>query len=116
MPALASYCNFVYQDPAAILNLYLPLRLHPMTRSAINNIVLRHKPSKNPLEPKEVVTTTPSGDDSLMNEEELEYLYYYGIIMLKKTVITIFKNNPDIAVTPADVNCLLNFTQNNTFG
>lgn len=51
-----------------------------------------------------------------MNEEELEYLYYYGIIMLKKTVITIFKNNQDIAVTPADVNCLLNFTQNNTFG
>jgi hypothetical protein len=50
-----------------------------------------------------------------MNEEELEYLYYYGIVMMKNTVVTVFKNNPDIAVTPADINVLLNFTQNNTF-
>ena len=47
IPALAKYCNFVWQDPAAIMGLYLPMRLHPMTRSAINNIILRHKPTKD---------------------------------------------------------------------
>jgi hypothetical protein len=50
-----------------------------------------------------------------VNEDELEYLYYYGIIMMKNTVVTVFKNNADIAVTPADINVLLNFTQNNNF-
>jgi hypothetical protein len=32
MPPLNTYCKFVWQDPATFLNLYLPLRLHPMTR------------------------------------------------------------------------------------
>jgi hypothetical protein len=47
IPALTQYCDFVYQDVAAILNLYLPMRLHPMSRGAVNNIILRHKPSKD---------------------------------------------------------------------
>lgn len=47
VPALTNYCDFVWQDPAAIMGLYLPMRLHPMTRGAINNIILRHKPSKD---------------------------------------------------------------------
>ena len=56
-----------------------------------------------------------AGNGENLDEEELEYLYYYGVIMMNKTVVTIFKNNPDIAVTPADINCLLNFTHNNRF-
>lgn len=45
--AITNYCEYVWQDPAAIMGLYLPMRLHPMTRGAINNIILRHKPSKD---------------------------------------------------------------------
>jgi hypothetical protein len=35
--------------------------------------------------------------------------------MLKNTVVTIFKTNQDISVTPADINCILNFSRFNTF-
>jgi hypothetical protein len=76
-----------------------------MTRGAINNIILRHKPSKNPMEPQ-TETPTPEPDE----EDELEYLYYYGVVLMNKTVVTVFKNNSEIAVTPADINCLLLFT------
>ena len=44
VPALKEYCNFVWQDPSVMTNLYLPMRLHPMTRAAVNTIILRHKP------------------------------------------------------------------------
>ena len=44
--SIHSYCNFVWQDPSVFLNLYLPLRLHPMTRQTINSIVLKYKPIK----------------------------------------------------------------------
>ena len=89
-----------------------------MTRGAINNIILLHKPSKDlpvPIDEAETLdpVETPKEDD--LNEDELEYLYYYGVVLMNKTVVTIFKNNPDIAVTPADINCLFNFTKNNEF-
>ena len=46
MPSIASYCQqLIWRDTTAIMNLYPPLRLHPMTRGAINNIVLKHKKS-----------------------------------------------------------------------
>ena len=32
---------------------------------------------------------------------------------MNNTVVTIFKNNPDIAVTPQDVNLIFNFTHTN---
>jgi hypothetical protein len=44
VPALKEYCNYMWQDPSTFLNLYLPMRLHPMTRNAVYNIILRHKP------------------------------------------------------------------------
>jgi hypothetical protein len=40
----------------------------------------------------------------------MDYLYYYGLLIVKHTVICIFKNNPDIAVTPADVNIIINYS------
>lgn len=43
MNPLAEYCNILWRDLTAIMNLYPPLRLHPMTRGAINNIVMKHK-------------------------------------------------------------------------
>lgn len=43
MNPLADYCNILWRDTTAIMNLYPPLRLHPMTRGAINNIVMKHK-------------------------------------------------------------------------
>ena len=44
MSLISSYCgNHLWRDTTAIMNLYPPLRLHPMTRGAINNIVMKHK-------------------------------------------------------------------------
>jgi hypothetical protein len=47
VPALKEYCSYVWQDPSCIMNLYLPMRLHPMTRLAVNEIILKHKPNKD---------------------------------------------------------------------
>lgn len=102
------------------MGLYLPMRLHPMTRGAINNIILRHKPTKDaqflqqdlsneqPTEGGE----TPQRSGS-QQEDDLEYLYYFGIVFMKNTVVTIFKNNEAIAVTPADINILINYFNTN---
>ena len=35
--------TLVWRDLQAITNLYPPLRLHPMTRGAVNNIITRYK-------------------------------------------------------------------------
>jgi hypothetical protein len=37
------YCNYIWKDISAILNLYPSMRLHPMTRGVINNIIFKHK-------------------------------------------------------------------------
>ena len=37
------YCNYIWKDISALLNLYPSMRLHPMTRGVINNIILKHK-------------------------------------------------------------------------
>ena len=39
-----------------------------------------------------------------------ESLYYYGAIIIKHSVVTVFKNNPDIGVSPADLNLLVNYS------
>ena len=41
--SMREYCNYIWKDLSAILNLYPSMRLHPMTRSVINNIILKHK-------------------------------------------------------------------------
>jgi hypothetical protein len=40
-------------------------------------------------------------------------MYYYGLLMMNHTVITIFKNQRDIAVTPCDINIMINYTKTN---
>lgn len=45
----------------------------------------------------------------------MEYLYYFGVVLMKNTVVTIFKNNDAIAVTPADINVLINFINSNNY-
>ena len=35
-------------------------------------------------------------------------MYYYGVLMMNHTVVTIFKQIADIAITPADINILHN--------
>jgi hypothetical protein len=40
----------------------------------------------------------------------MESLYYYGALIVKHSVVTVFKNNPDISVTPADLNILINYS------
>ena len=114
---LGKYCKYIFQDPATFLNLYLPLRLHPMTRSAINSIIVRHKPSKKQEDPEKIdfsvlTDTTPPGDEKSAPKEEVNQneMYYYGLLMLRHTVVSIFKNNQDIAVTPADVNTIINYS------
>lgn len=98
------------------MNLYLPMRLHPMTRQAVNSIILKHKPTKaeeglefedNDLTPEGYITN--EGQDQADEPD----MYYYGILMMNHTVITIFKNQVDIAVTPCDINLMINFTKTN---
>lgn len=119
--ALHEYCNFVWQDPAVFLNLYLPLRLHPVTRGVINTIINRYKPKRREIEKlkeseherRASVEAEMALEDSNIAEEGFEDMYYYGIMLMAHSVVTIFKNNSDIAVTPADINMLHNFCQTN---
>lgn len=67
MPAMSAYCNnFLWRDTTAIMNLYPPLRLHPMTRGAINNIVMKHK--------KNLLSTPQTRTASASNDAEVEGL------------------------------------------
>jgi hypothetical protein len=72
----------------------MPLRLHPMSRSAINNIILRYKDAYLQSE-EQLIESTEEQD-----LEEKESLFYFGVILLSHTVVTIFKSNSDISVTP----------------
>lgn len=40
-------------------------------------------------------------------------MYYYGLLMMNHSIVTIFKNHKDIAVTPCDVNIMFNYTKTN---
>jgi hypothetical protein len=46
-------------------------------------------------------------------KEEFEELYYYGVIMMAHSIITIFKNNLDISVTSVDINVIHNWCSTN---
>ena len=121
MPAMAAYCkDYLWRDTTAIMNLYPPLRLHPMTRGAINNIVLKHK--KLLLTNMQAKPQTPSGKPNSENpmlqdqidaenkeEEEEETIYYYGLLLMDTTVVTIFKSNQDIQVAPQDISLIMTF-------
>lgn len=79
------------------------MRLHPMTRATINQIVNKYKPRINedlPIEDLRQSVVSEAGEvkaaaSTSTPEEvaELEQLYYYGIMMMSHSVVTIFKNN-----------------------
>ena len=117
MTPLSEYCKILWRDTTAIMNLYPPLRLHPMTRGAINNIVMKHK--RNLLTPSQKQSLTGAGaggkgaeenpmlqaqieaeNQAVMEDEEEETIYYYGLVLMDTTVVTIFKSNQDIQVAP----------------
>lgn len=111
----------MWQDPACIMNLYLPMRLHPMTRAAVNTIILKHKPANgeeldseyNENVPHSKASPGNDAKDQKKEKSEESDMYYYGLLMMNHTVITIFKNQRDIAVTPCDINLMINFTKTN---
>ena len=121
MQPLAEYCKHLWRDTTAIMSLCPPLRLHPMTRGAINNIVSKYKRvylspgrsastnSNNP--PLEGMSADnpmlQSQVESEANEEEEESIYYYGLVLMDTTVVTIFKSNQDIQVAPQDISLIL---------
>ena len=69
------------------MNLYLPLRLHPSTRGVVNNIINKHKAA---LANGEIYQ---DGETFSKYEEQEEDNYYYGILFVDHTVVSIFKNN-----------------------
>jgi hypothetical protein len=61
---MREYCNYIWKDISAILNLYPSMRLHPMTRGVINNIILKHKilDSENEIQNANIENGTSIGD------------------------------------------------------
>jgi hypothetical protein len=61
---MREYCNYIWKDISAILNLYPSMRLHPMTRGVINNIILKHKilDSENEIQNSNIENGTSIGD------------------------------------------------------
>jgi len=49
--------------------------------------------------------------ETAKQNEFIEDLYYYALVMLKSTVVAIFKNNSEITVTPTDINLLQKYCQ-----
>ena len=105
IPTMSHLCNYIWQDPRTFLDLYLPLRLHPVTRQTINDIILTHKPVKKPEEAIEQQDEQIPKDE---NEIDLDRLYYYGLVMIKQSIVTIFKNSNLIKIESADLNSIIN--------
>jgi hypothetical protein len=72
---LRNLCDSTAIDPSTFTNCYLPMRVHPHTRTAIDIIVKTHKPT----------------NDSV----------YYGLIIAERAIVAVIKNNPKIIVMPA---------------
>lgn len=75
--SMREYCNYIWKDISAILNLYPSMRLHPMTRGVINNIILKHKilDSENEIQNANIENGTSIGDiqfQEVKNENEKE--------------------------------------------
>jgi len=111
IPTMSTLCDYIWQDPATFLDLYLPLRLHPVTRAAVNDIILKHKPASKP-PPEEQKEETPSESTKADDDDgiDIDRLYYYGVIMIKYSVVTIFKNNAIITIESADLNSIIHHT------
>lgn len=95
------------QNPFTFLNCFAPLRLHPFSRNVVNQIINQHREA---LSSGKIKTDHPvaSGD-----EDPEEDSYYFGLLIVDETVVSIFKNNQNIRVTPADVNVIMNFMKTN---
>jgi hypothetical protein len=78
--------------------------MHPHTRQSIHAMINKNKENLD--------TGIISHDDSIVEGDEEDY-FYFCIMMLDETVVTIFKNNKNIRVTPADINVILNFMKTN---
>lgn len=63
------------KDPFTFLNNYLPLRIHPKTREAIELTVKKFKPLSDKL--------------------------FFGAIFADRTVVAIIKDDPKISIVPA---------------
>jgi hypothetical protein len=72
---LRNLCDSTSRDPSVFMNAFMPMRVHPSTRNAIDAIVKTHKPTNESI--------------------------YYGIIFAERAVVAIMKNNPKIIVMPA---------------
>lgn len=107
LPSLSYLCQVMQQNPYTFLNCFLPLRLHPYSRNVVNQIVSTHREALQAgrIQSDHVVA---SGDSDPEDDS-----YYFGLLLLDETVVTIFKNNESIRVTPADVNAILNFIKTN---
>ena len=87
LPSLSYLCHVMQQNPYTFLNCFLPLRLHPYSRNVVNTIINGHREALQAgrINSGHAVATGDSDpeDDS----------YYFGLLVLDETVVTIFKNN-----------------------
>ena len=67
---LKNVCDTSSIDPSTFLNYFMPLRMHPKTREAIEHTVKKYKP----------------------NSEN----FYFGLVISEKTIVAIIKNNSKI--------------------
>ena len=110
LPSLSFLCNTMPQNPFSFLNLFLPLRLHPLTRNLIDGIITKHR---NALSSGKLKQSSIHSEQANADSDPEEDAYYFGLMFLDETVVTIFKNNQNIRVTPADINVILNFMKTN---
>ena len=72
---LKNLCESTRSDPSVFMNAYMPMRVHPTTRTIIDIIARTHKPANESI--------------------------YYGLIFAERAVVAVMKNNPKIIVMPA---------------
>ena len=108
LPSLSYLCNVMPQNPYSFLNCFMPLRVHPITRDTINRIISKHRKALSSGKIQSTIHTDAAGDS-----DPEEDSYYYGILFMDETVVSIFKSNKNIGVTPADINAIMNFMKTN---
>jgi len=73
----------------------------------VNNVIEKHREALR-------LGKIQSGHGYSTQEDDPEGdAYYFGLLMVDETVVSIFKNNRSIRVTPADINVLVNFIKTN---
>jgi len=112
LPSLSFLCSTMRKNPSTFLNCYLPLRIHPLTRQTVDHIIHKHRLALQS-------NINSDGGEKLLGEQpnaeadKEEDSFYYGIMFMDESVVTVFKNNQNIRVTPSDVNVILNFMKTN---